>query len=353
MYGPRHDLAQVVLAVLLLCGLILASFWILKPFVVVAIWATTIVVATWPLLLAVERRLWGKRTLAVAVMTLALLGVVFVPFLVGVGALVANVDKIDGLQAALASFHVPALPDWVQRVPGIGGSIHSAWEQFVGAGTPELVARAAPYLGDVTKWLVGRLGGFGLAVVQFLLTIAIAAGLWANGETVASGIRLLARRIGGDRGENAVRLAGQAIRGVALGVVVTAIVQAALAGAGLLIAGVPYAPLLTAVAFMLCIAQLGPFLVLIPAIGWLYWSGSTGWGTFLLVWSLPIGVMDNLLRPILIQRGADLPLVLVFAGVVGGLLTLGLIGIFVGPVVLAVAYALVKAWVLQAEEQGG
>ncbi len=139
-------------------------------------------------------------------------------------------------------------------------------------------------------------------------------------------------------------LAGQAIRGVALGVGVTALVQAGLGGIGLAIAGVPFAGLLTAVMLLLCIAQLGPMLVLIPAVVWLYWSGDTGWGTFLLVWSLVVGTMDNFLRPVLIKRGADLPLLLIFAGVIGGLLAFGLVGIFVGPVVLAVAYTLLGAW---------
>jgi predicted PurR-regulated permease PerM len=105
------------------------------------------------------------------------------------------------------------------------------------------------------------------------------------------------------------------------------------------------APVLTAVMFMLCIAQLGPTFVLLPAVIWVYWSGDTAWGTFLLVWALVVGTMDNFLRPLLIKKGADLPLLLIFAGVIGGLITFGLVGIFVGPVVLAVAYTLLDAWV--------
>jgi len=140
-------------------------------------------------------------------------------------------------------------------------------------------------------------------------------------------------------------LAGQAVRGVALGVVVTALAQSVLGGVGLAVAGIPFAAVLTAVMFMLAIAQIGPLLVLIPSVVWLYWSNSTGWGTFLLVWTLVVGTMDNFLRPILIKKGADLPLLLIFAGVVGGLIAFGLIGIFVGPVVLAVAHKLLSAWV--------
>ncbi|MGC1519830.1 MAG: AI-2E family transporter, partial [Azonexus sp.] len=149
----------------------------------------------------------------------------------------------------------------------------------------------------------------------------------------------------GERGENSVILAGQAIRGVALGVGVTAIVQTVLGGIGLAIAGVPFASLLSAVMLMLCIAQLGPALVLFPAVGWMYWMGDNGWATFLLVWSLIVGSLDNFLRPMLIKKGADLPLLLIFAGVIGGMLGFGLIGIFVGPVVLAVTYTLLEAWI--------
>ncbi|MCL4807590.1 MAG: AI-2E family transporter, partial [Thermoanaerobaculia bacterium] len=138
--------------------------------------------------------------------------------------------------------------------------------------------------------------------------------------------------------------------GVALGVVVTAIVQSLLAGLGLLVAGIPFASVLTAVAFILCIAQVGPILVLGPAVGYLFWTGQTGWGTALLVWTIAVGSLDNILRPYLIKKGADLPLVLVFAGVLGGLMTFGLIGIFVGPVVLAVAHTLLEAWAKEADE---
>jgi predicted PurR-regulated permease PerM len=131
---------------------------------------------------------------------------------------------------------------------------------------------------------------------------------------------------------------------VALGVVVTAVVQSGLAGIGLLIVGVPFAPILTALMFILCIAQLGPALVLIPVIIWVYSTSGGGWGTMFLVWAIVCVVLDNILRPMLIKRGADLPLLLIFTGVIGGLIAFGVIGLFIGPVVLAVAYTLLVAW---------
>ena len=183
-----------------------------------------------------------------------------------------------------------------------------------------------------------------MMVVQFLLIVALSAVLYANGESAAAGARRFGFRLAGERGESSIVLAGQAIRGVALGVGVTAIVQTVLGGIGLAIAGVPFASLLSAIMLMLCIAQLGPALVLFPAVGWLFWMGDTGWGSFLLVWSLIVGTLDNFLRPMLIKKGADLPLLLIFAGVIGGMLGFGLIGIFVGPVVLAVTYTQLEAW---------
>ncbi len=150
--------------------------------------------------------------------------------------------------------------------------------------------------------------------IQLLLTFAIAAVLYAGGDRAEVMAERFGHRLAGVRGREAVLLAGRSIRSVALGVVVTALVQAIMTGAGLGVAGVPLPAVLTAVTFMLCIAQIGPGLVLIPAIVWLYWSGSAGWGTFLLVWSLVVLSIDNVVRPLLMRKGVHLPLVLLLAG---------------------------------------
>jgi predicted PurR-regulated permease PerM len=189
------------------------------------------------------------------------------------------------------------------------------------------------------------LGSVGVLLAEFLLTVILAAAMYANGERAAARLFRFGRRLAGSGGENSVYLAGQTIRGVALGVVVTALAQTAFGGLGLVIAGVPFASVLIGAMLIFAIAQIGVVPVLLPAVAWLYWSVGSGWGTFLLVWTIVAGTMDNFLRPILIKRGADLPLLLVFAGVIGGLLALGLIGIFVGPVVLAVADTLLNAWI--------
>ena len=338
------DLTRPTLAVLFIGGLIVAAFWVLRPFLGAIVWATLIVVPTWPVMLRVQARLRNRRSYAVAVLTLALLLVLVTPLMLAIGTVVDNAEVISGWAKSLAHFSLPPPPDWVGKLPLIGEKIAQMWDQAAASGMQELAAKATPYAGSVGKWFAAEIGGVGLVLVQFLLTVVIAAILYATGEDAAATALRFGRRLGGERGEQAVRLAGEAIRGVALGVVVTALVQSLLGGIGLAISGVPFAALLTGLMLFLCLAQLGPTLVLAPAVIWLYWTGDAVWGTVLLVFAIVAGTIDNVVRPILIRMGADLPLLLIFAGVIGGLISLGLIGIFVGPVVLAVAYKLLQDW---------
>ena len=341
----QHDLARTTLGVLFIVTLIVASLWIMRPFLAPVIWATMIVVATWPVMLKIEAALGRRRAPAVAVITVAMLLVFVLPFWTAVSTIVEYSDEMVQWAKALNQITVPPPPDWVERLPLAGPKIAATWKEYA-AQTPEaLAAKLGPYAGQSMKWLAAEAGGVGLLVVQFLLTIIIAAVMYSSGETAARGVRKFGARLGGQRGEDAVLLASRAIRGVALGVVVTALAQSLLGGLGLAVAGVPFAGVLTAVMLLLCLAQIGPTLVLVPATIWMYWSGDNVWGTLLLVWTLFVGTLDNFLRPFLIKQGADLPLLLIFAGVIGGLLSLGLLGIFVGPVVLAVGYTLLQAWV--------
>jgi predicted PurR-regulated permease PerM len=345
MSDSPPDLAKNVFAVLTVCGLLAVSLWVLAPFAAAIVWATTIVVATWPVLITLQKWFGGRRGPATAVMTILLLLIVVVPFLAALGTLVGNREAIVSRVEQLRTAAIPPPPGWVARVPLVGSAASSAWQGYAGRAVRELMSKAAPYARQAANWLLATAGSLGALFAQLLLTVVVAAVLYNLGDAAGERLRRLARRVGGDRGEAAVVLAGQAIRGVALGVVVTAVVQTALAGIGLAIAGVPFSGVLTVVILLLCIAQIGPLLALLPAILWLYGSGQTGWGTFLLVWSIPVVVLDNVLRPILIKKGADIPLLLIFAGVIGGLVSFGLIGIFVGPVVLAVGHTLLEAWI--------
>lgn len=340
----RADLTGITLAVLFIGALLTGSFLVLQPFLGAMIWATMIVVATWPMLLWLQRRLWGRRSLAVALMTAMLLLVFVVPLTLAVATVATHSETIVASLRSVAATAWPALPEQLARVPVFGPTLVGLWQKASQFGIGEAFKQLQPYLAGASRWLVSGAGTAGNLLVQFLLTLGIAALMYATGERAAATAHRFGRRLGGERGEEAVTLAAQAIRGVALGVGVTALVQSVLAGIGLSLAGVPAASLLTAVSFMLCVAQLGPFIVLLPATIWLFHEGAVGWGSFLLVWTLIVGSLDNVLRPILIRRGADLPLLLIFAGVIGGLLAFGLVGIFVGPVVLAVTYKLFAAW---------
>ena len=342
---PASDLTRTTLSVLAIGLLIAASLWVLLPFAGAIVWATMIVVATWPIMRSVQAIAGGRRWVAVTVMTIVMLLFLVVPLVFVVSTIVEHANNIVALQVTVATLKVPAPPAWIESVPLIGQRIATEWKSLADASTEDLIVRASPYIRTAVYGIAGKAGGFALLLVHFLLTVVITAVLYAPGEVAALGVRRFARRLGGDRGAGSVVLAGQAIRAVALGVVVTAVVQSAAAGLGLMVSGIPYAGVLTAIIFVLCIAQIGPLLVLVPAVIWMFWTGDVAWGSGLLVWTILVGALDNVLRPILIRRGADLPLLLIFAGVIGGLIGFGVIGLFVGPVVLAITYRLLEAWV--------
>lgn len=343
---PKPDITKTTLAVLFIFLLIAASFWVLRPFVVAFLWASMIVLSTWHLLLGLQAKLWGKRGLAVTVMTVLLLLVFVLPFSLAIATIVDKADEIVGWVKSLGTISFPPPPKFLENIPLVGPKVAERWQQFAVLSTADLSAQLGPYGAKLVRWFVDQAGSVGAMILQFLLTVIISAILYANGETAAAGVRRFARRLAGDKGEEAASLAGKAVRGVAMGVVLTAIIQSGLGGIGLAVAGIPAASVLTAVMFMLCIAQIGPILVMVPSVIWLFYKSATFWGSALLVWSIPVLILDNLLRPVLIKKGADLPLLLIFSGVIGGLLAVGIIGLFIGPVILAVTYTLLSAWVL-------
>jgi predicted PurR-regulated permease PerM len=345
----RRDLTRNLLAVLLIGVLIVGSFWILRPFLLPGLWAMTIVVATWPLMLRVQARM-RRRAPAVALMTVCMLLVFVAPLVLAIQTLATHTDTVMDWLHTVADSPIPPPPDWVARLPLVGEKAAATWTDIAEAGKEGLTARVTPYAARAAHWLASALGSAGIFAIELLLTVVFSAILFAHGETARDALVRFGRRLAGDSGGEVVVLAGRAIRAVALGVVVTALVQTLFAGLGLWAAGVPFAGLLTAAILVLCIAQLGPVIVLLPAVGWLYWSGQPTWGTALLVWTLLVGAMDNVLRPLLIRRGgADLPLLLIFGGVIGGLFAFGIVGLFIGPVVLAVAYTLLQQWMTPRE----
>jgi len=344
-----RDITRSTLAVLFIGILIAATFWILRPFLTAIIWATMIVVTTWPAMLSVQKMLWGKRGLAVTFMTGTLLLLFIVPFSFAIISIVERADEIGNWVQSLTHVSLPPPPSWVEQLPLAGPKIAARWNELAAIPPQELSGRLAPHARKFVGWLISQAGSIGMMIIQFLLTVIICAVLYATGETAANGVCRFARRLAGVPGEDAAILAAKAVRGVALGVVGTALIQSLLGGIGLALAGVPAVTLLTAVIFILCVAQIGPGLVLIPVVVWLFWQDQTLWGSIMVVWTLIVGTIDNFIRPLLIKKGADLPLLLIFAGVIGGLISFGVIGLFIGPVMLAVTYTLLEVWVSRGE----
>ncbi len=351
MRNAPQDLARTTFAVLFIGLLLAVALWILRPFLGPGLWAAMVVVASWPLMLRVQRALGGRRGAAVAVMSLLLLLVFVVPLSLAIVTIVENADRLVDWARLAAAYHLPEKPPvWATQLPLLGGVLERLWDQATALGLRDLWPKLTPYAGNLTRWFVGQVGSVGFLLLQFLVTVLIAAVMYATGEEAAALVRRFARRLGGERGAEVVGLAGGAIRGVALGVGGTAAAQALLGGVGLALAGVPFAGLLTALMFMLCIAQVGPLPVLVPAAVWAFWGDHTGWGVLLVVVAVLVTTLDNVLRPLLIRMGADLPLLLIFCGVIGGLLAFGLVGIFVGPLVLAVGWRLLEAWIADGEQ---
>ncbi|HET9597691.1 MAG TPA: AI-2E family transporter YdiK [Anaeromyxobacteraceae bacterium] len=342
---PAHrDLARITLSIIGLGLLIGGSVWVMLPFLGALLWATTIVVATWPILLRLQAVFGGRRGLAVTAMTVVLLLVLFIPLYLALSTILEQSSRIAELARGLPELRIPPPPGWIEALPVIGQKAAARWQAVAALPPDELAAKVGPYLATGLAWFAGKAGSFAGMVLHFLLTVLIAAILYAKGEGAAHEVTRFFTRLSGERGPVIVELAGKAVRAVALGIVVTAALQTLIAAIGLVAVGVPYAGFLSALVLVLCIAQVGPLLVLAPCVIWLYSSGSPGRGTALLVVTVLAQVIDNVVRPVLIKRGADLSLLLILPGVIGGLISFGVIGLFVGPVVLAVTANLLEGW---------
>jgi predicted PurR-regulated permease PerM len=250
--------------------------------------------------------LGGRRGLAVAIVTVTLLLAVFVPVLLALATIARNAQTLTGEIRSLESMALPAPPAVLEDVPFAGQRLTQEWRRLAALSPEERSGLITPHLQTALQWLAAKAGSVGTMLVQFLLTTIISAIVLARGEIVRDGILAFARRLAGQQGYDVTIRAGQAIRSVVLGVVITALLQAAIGGVGLALSGIPAASLLAAVMLFLCLAQLGPVPVLAPAVIWLYWSGQSGAGTLLLAVAIVAVAIDNVVRPLLIRRGASL-----------------------------------------------
>lgn len=345
---PTHDLTRTVLAVLFLGSLLTGSFWILRPFLGPLTWAVLLVVATWPALGFLQSVTGGRRSVAVAILMFLVVMVFVLPLTLILSVLVENAPAIAAWVKTLPDRVTETPPGWLVELPFVGPELGATWTEWAAEGPSGLQTRLAPHADELASWFVSQVGGFGLGVVHVGLMLLLSGVLYAKGDSFAGDVRQFARRLAGDRGDRTAVLAASAVRAVALGVVVTALVQSAVGGLGVLVAGIPAAGVLTAVMFVASVAQIGAAPVLALAAVWLFVQGESGWGIGMIVWTVLVGSLDNVIRPLLIKKGIDLPLVLVFSGVVGGLIAFGAVGLFAGPVVLAVGHTLLCAWMAEA-----
>lgn len=346
------DLPRIVLATASLLLLIGGSLYVLRPFVPALIWGSMIVVATWPPFAALQRHLGGRRAPAVIIMLLLQIAAIVVPFYAAVATLTSHAADITAFVKSLPDYALPAAPHWLANIPLGGRRLAQEWQALSDAGPGGLLAKVQPYVTDAARWLLVRASQLGMFAVYLLLMVVVCGLLYARGEVAARLVIRVAERVAPHNGEQIIHLAAQSVRAIALGVVVTAVIQASLGALGIWVAGVPFAGILAALLLMCCLIQIGPLLPLLGCVAWTFVNGSRLTAVLLLVWSVGVTMIDNFLRPILIRRAVELPLVLIIFGVLGGLISIGVVGLFVGPVVLAVTYHLLLAWVEPSAAQG-
>jgi predicted PurR-regulated permease PerM len=335
----EQNLGWILLA-LLLGGCLL----VMRPFFSALLWAGVLSFSSWPLYRRLLKVLGGRRTLAALLMTLGMICVILLPFVVVGFTLADNVQQLTTATRRWVDAGPPAPPAWLARVPVIGQPTTDTW-QSLAADSAALLEEAKRFIEPVGSWLLKaglKLGG---GLLELALSILVTFFLLRNGLAVADRLTVSVGRIAGERGKHLLEVAGNTVRGVVYGILGTALVQAVMAGIGFLIAGVPGAALLALLTFFLSVVPVGPPLVWLPAALWLFHQGSTGWGLFMVVWGMGVSTVDNFVKPWLISQGSAMPFLLIFFGVVGGALTFGFIGVFIGPTLLAVGYRLVEEWV--------
>ncbi len=326
----------------LIALIVLWCFQIARPFVQPIVWGIILAIATHPLYAALCRLTGGRSRLAASILVIAALLLLVVPSVL----LTTNVvESASGLAEKMQAgeLEIPPPPAAVADWPIVGDQVHAFWT----AASRNLDAALDPLhpqLTAVGRWALeaGASGGIGLLV--FALSIVLAGVLLAYGEPGAEAARRVAERLVPERGAEFVELGRATVQSVTRGILGTAVIQSFLAGIGLLAAGVPAFGLWALLVLLLAVVQLPTLLVLGPIIVWVFATSSTGAAVLFAIWSTAVGLSDNVLKPLLLGRGSDVPMPVIFIGAIGGFILNGIIGLFVGAVVLSVGYSLFKAW---------
>ncbi|CAO3456568.1 hypothetical protein [Azospirillum argentinense] len=342
----RYEMSYVRKALVLSMMLILliGCFVVLRPFIAAILWAIILSFSTWPLHRRIERALGGRTTLAAAIMTLVIMAILVGPLAALGIKLSENVFRVVETVHAAMDRGLPPLPDWLIGVPIVGDRLQVTWSVLV-SGESSLRTTLQPYIGQIRDFALASGGQLLSGTSLIALSVLIAFFLYRDGRTAVRRLRSIIGRIAGARARQSLDVAAETINGVVHGVLGTALVQAIAATVGYWIAGIPGVLLLGFVSFFLALVPMGLALIWLPAAIWLASQGRTAMAIFLVAWvGVLVGSLDNILRPILIGRSSDLPFIIIFLGIVGGLVAFGLIGIFLGPTLLAVAYGLVREW---------
>ncbi|MCB2010841.1 MAG: AI-2E family transporter [Geminicoccaceae bacterium] len=329
-----------------LVSLAIGCVLVLKPFLSPLLWAAILVHTTWPVFETLRERLPRFNTTAALIMTVALAMALIWPIIILAGNLADNAENLlrDLRMQTEADPSTLDPPGWLLAVPYVGDSLAQTWRELA-SNTGKLVSTVVPYLGPLRDAAVKSGVTLGRGALELSLSILITFFFYRDGPAAVDLVRRIGHRVAGRRALRMLDVASNTIRGVVFGMIGTAIAQGLLAAFGLWLAGVPAPFLLGVLTFVLALFPVGAPLVWIPATLWLLNNGELAWGLFMGVWGAAVvSGVDNFLRPWLIARGSDLPFLLVFMGVIGGVLTFGILGIFLGPTLLAVASALLREW---------
>jgi predicted PurR-regulated permease PerM len=341
--SPLRSKLEQKLGWIILLVLLGGCLLVLRPFVSALLWGTVLSVSSWPLYRRLVKLLGGRRTLAAALMALAMICVILLPFVIVGATLGENVKELTVATQHWMEAGPPPPPKWLGKVPGVGRQATEYW-QTLAADSSKLVEASKRFIEPVSGWLLNVGLALGRGLFELALSILIAFFLFRDGGKAAEHLGTAVERIAGERGKHLLEVAGNTVRGVVYGILGTALVQAVMAGLGFLIAGVPGAGVLALLTFFLSVVPIGPPLVWLPAALWLFHQGSTGWGIFMLIWGVGVSSVDNFVKPWIISQGSAMPFLLIFFGVIGGAIAFGFIGVFLGPTLLAVGYRLVAEW---------
>ena len=340
---PSHGFFERVFGVAITALLLWGSFQITLPFAAAIVWGVMISVSIWPLHQRLSHLLHGRVKLSAILLSVTLAAVLVVPVAGLLGSLTDGVQMLLAKTESGDKVQLPPAPAFLAKLPLVGEKLQQTWTEAAG-NVEGTLTKLQPSLTSAVKWLIGRMLDMGLALLQFLLAIAITAPMLIGAPRGTQMLHNLAQRLAPQRGAALVDLAARCIRSVSLGVIGTALLQGALMAIGLAVAGVPGLVLLGFVSFLLALLQIGVFPVWLLAAAWLGNSDHGGMAAFIVVWGIAAGLVDNVTKPYFISHGTGLPLTLIFLGVLGGMIAWGFVGIFIGPTVLAVTYTLMQGW---------